>query len=91
MQRAWTEKILPQFSPYKNCTRTGAAGKDNISAQMIGEVAAVEIQGKFNAQRFFDTLALILSEREKVKITVKVTQQEKTEKKAAAGQQPAAS
>lgn len=51
----------------------------------------MEIQGKFNAQRFFDTLALILSEREKVKITVKVTQQEKREEKAAAGQQPASS
>lgn len=34
----------------------------------------MEIKGTFNAQRFFDTLALILSEREKVKITVKVTQ-----------------
>ncbi|MCM1374028.1 MAG: hypothetical protein NC245_02950 [Muribaculum sp.] len=51
----------------------------------------MEIQGKFNAQRFFDTLALILSEREKVKITVKVTQREKTEEKAAAGQPPAGS
>lgn len=51
----------------------------------------VEVRGRFNAQRFFDTLALILSEREKVKITVKVTQREKTEGKTAAGQQPAAS
>lgn len=51
----------------------------------------MEIQGKFNAQRFFDTLALILSEREKVKITVKVTQREKAEEAAAAGQPPAGS
>lgn len=47
----------------------------------------MEIQGKFNTQRFFDTLALILSERENVKITVKVTQREK-EETLAAGQQP---
>lgn len=37
----------------------------------------MEVQGKFNAQRFFDTLALILSRRENVKITVKVIQREK--------------
>lgn len=36
----------------------------------------MEIQGTFDAQRFFDTLALILSRRENVKITVKVTQEE---------------
>ena len=50
----------------------------------------MEIQGKFNTQRFFDTLALILSERENAKITVKVTQREKKEEMAAAGQQTAA-
>lgn len=55
------------------------------------EVAAVEVKGKFNAQRFFETLALILSERENAKITVKVTQREKKEEAVAAGQQPAAS
>lgn len=37
--------------------------------------AGVEIQGTFDAQRFFDTLALILSRRENVKITVTVTQE----------------
>lgn len=47
----------------------------------------MEVQGKFNAQRFFDTLALILSERENAKITVKVTQRNKEEETAAAGQQ----
>ena len=54
------------------------------------EVAAVEVKGTFNVQRFFETLALILSERENAKITVKVTQQEKKEEAPAAGQQPAA-
>lgn len=39
----------------------------------------MEVQGTFDAQRFFDTLALILSHRENVKITVKVTQEPKTE------------
>ena len=39
----------------------------------------MEIQGKFDAQRFFETLALILSERQKVKITVKVTPREEKE------------
>ncbi len=35
------------------------------------------ITGTFPAQRFFDTLAAILSRRENVTITVKVTQEEK--------------
>ena len=34
----------------------------------------MEVQGTFNAQRFFETLALIISQRENVKVTVKVTQ-----------------
>ena len=51
----------------------------------------MEIEGTFNAQRFFETLALILSEREKAKITVKVTQREKKEEKPEAGQQKEAS
>lgn len=46
----------------------------------------MEVKGTFNAQRFFETLALILSERENVKITVKVTQGEKKEEAQAAGQ-----
>lgn len=52
----------------------------------------MEVKGTFNAQRFFETLALILSERENAKITVKVTQrqQEKQEEAPAAGQQQAA-
>ena len=60
-------------------------------SQYKREVAAVEVKGTFNAQRFFETLALILSERENAKITVKVTQQQEKKKEAqAAGQQPAA-
>lgn len=51
----------------------------------------MEIQGKFNAQRFFETLALILSEKENAKITVKVTQREKKEEALEAGEQQAAS
>ena len=39
----------------------------------------MEVQGTFNAQRFYDTLALILSRRENVKTTVKVTQEPETE------------
>ncbi len=50
----------------------------------------MEVQGKFNAKLFWETLAIILSEREKVKITVKVTQPEEKEEKLAAGQQQAA-
>lgn len=33
----------------------------------------MEVQGTFNAQRFFETLALIISQREGVKVTVTVT------------------
>ena len=55
-----------------------------------GWAVMVEVQGKFNAERFFETLALLLSEREHAKITVKVTQREKKEEAPAAGQQPAA-
>lgn len=42
----------------------------------------MEVKGTFNAQRFFETLALILSERENAKITVKVTQQQEKKKEA---------
>lgn len=49
----------------------------------------VEVQGKFNAERFFETLALLLSEREHAKITVKVTQEPAEDEEAAAGQRAA--
>ena len=45
----------------------------------------MEVQGTFNAQRFFETLALIISQRENVKVTVKVAQTPEKEKE----QQPA--
>jgi len=39
----------------------------------------MKVQGTFNAQRFFETLALIISQRENVTVTVKVTPIEKEE------------
>lgn len=41
----------------------------------------MEVQGTFNAQRFFDTLAMIISQRERVNVTVTVKQPEPEEKK----------
>ena len=40
----------------------------------------MEVQGTFNAQRSFETLALIISQREGVKVTVTVTQPEPEKK-----------
>ena len=44
----------------------------------------MEIQGTFSAQRFFETLAMIISQRENVKVTVTVKEQgeEKAKKSA---------
>ena len=39
----------------------------------------MEVQGTFNAQRFFDTLAMIISQREGVKVTVTEKQPEPEE------------
>jgi hypothetical protein len=39
----------------------------------------MEIQGTFNAQRFYETLALIISQREGITVTVKVTPQQQEE------------
>lgn len=47
------------------------------------EMVQPKINGTFSAQRFFDTLALILSRRENVKITVTVTQEEEQQQKKA--------
>lgn len=44
------------------------SGKEAIKAEVIGT---------FPAQRFFETLAMILSHRENMAITVKVTETEK--------------
>lgn len=35
----------------------------------------LEIQGEFDVQRFYETLAAIISQREKVTVTVKVTKE----------------
>lgn len=40
-------------------------------------MAEIEIKGTFNAQAFFTALAAILSKRERVKITVTVTEKER--------------
>lgn len=47
------------------------------------EIPGVEVQGTFNVQRFFETLALILSHREGIKITVTVIQDEVKDEKTA--------
>ena len=40
----------------------------------------MEIKGTFDSQKFFETLARIISQRENVKVTVKVTKLPKEEK-----------
>lgn len=40
----------------------------------------MEIQGTFNAQKFFTTLAMIISQKENVKVTVKVGEKEEGER-----------
>ena len=40
------------------------------------QIAGVQVEGTFNAQRFFDTLAAILSRKYGVSITVKVSRKE---------------
>lgn len=47
------------------------------------EMVQPKINGTFPAKRFFDTLALILSRRENVKITVTVIQEEEQQQKKA--------
>lgn len=42
----------------------------------------VKVTGTFDAQRFFETLALILSRKFNCKVTVKVSQKEKGEESA---------
>jgi|GEM_PF-874315 hypothetical protein len=41
------------------------------------DIPGVQVEGTFNAQRFFDTLAMLISNREGVQVTVKVTQEPK--------------
>ena len=40
----------------------------------------LEVHGEFNAQRFYETLAAIISRKEKVAVTVKVTKKPDTKK-----------
>lgn len=44
----------------------------------------VEVNGVFDAQRFFDTLAILISRKENVRVTVKVTQKSRERKKKSA-------
>ncbi len=39
----------------------------------------IKVQGNFNAQRFFDTIARIMSQRTNTNITAKVTRKEEGE------------
>lgn len=58
-------------------------GMETMLAQAGREGAGgVVIKGTFPAQRFFDTLAAILSRRENVTITVTVTQKRERQQKA---------
>lgn len=50
----------------------------------MSEKAQVRVEGVFNAQRFYNTLANIISNKENVQVTVKVTQKRTEEKKQSA-------
>jgi len=56
-------------------------------AQMKEGIAAagVQVEGTFNAKRFFETLALIISRKENLSVTVTVHEEEKEEPQRAAG------
>ncbi|MCM1579657.1 MAG: hypothetical protein NC078_12760 [Ruminococcus sp.] len=45
--------------------------------------AGVQVEGTFNAKRFFETLAMILSRKENLSITVTVHEEGKQQHKAA--------
>lgn len=47
------------------------------------EIPGCKVEGEFNHQRFFDTLALILSNKEHCQITAKVTLKNDEEQKKA--------
>lgn len=47
--------------------------------------AGVQVEGTFNAKRFFETLALIISRKENLSVTVTVHEEEKEEPQRAAG------
>ena len=47
--------------------------------------AGVQVEGTFNAKRFFETLALIISRKENLSVTVKVYEEERKEPQREAG------
>lgn len=52
--------------------------------ERMQQAADVQVNGNFNAQRFFETLALILSQKENLSITVTVHKEgEQQQEKAA--------
>ena len=60
-------------------TQEVAHMKEGIAA------AGVQVEGTFNAKRFFETLALIISRKENLSVTVTVHEEEKEEPQRAAG------
>ncbi len=56
-------------------TQEVAHMKEGIAA------AGVQVEGTFNVQRFFETLAMILSRKENLSITVKVHEEEQQEER----------
>ncbi len=52
-----------------------------VAREKTTQTAGVQVEGSFNAQRFFDTLAAILSREYGVSITVKVSRREDEELK----------
>ena len=82
--KAFLGELEPQekkdFLVFMQGIRFARHGTENCAAVRIKEGAGMEVQGTFNAQRFFETLALIISQREGVKVTVTVTQPEPEKK-----------
>lgn len=56
-------------------TQEVAHMKEGIAA------AGVQVEGTFNAKRFFETLAMILSRKENLSITVTVHEEEQQEER----------
>lgn len=50
-----------------------------VAKEKTTQIAGIQVEGTFNAQRFFDTLAAILSRKYGVTITVKVSRKEDEE------------
>ena len=67
MQYFYQELILP-----KSCTESKQRKK--------GGDRMAEIHGTFDAERFFNTLAMLISQREHAKVTVTVKKTDKKDK-----------